>query len=115
MTEAQIHQQVADFLALAIQPPAFFTTFPAGGGGKARGGQLKARGLKAGVPDILLIKHGQAHWIELKTDDGKVSPAQAETGALLMHAGCPLCVCRSVENVQAMLAQWGFALRARAA
>ncbi len=115
MTEAALHRAVADYLAVAIQAPAFWTTFPAGGGGKARGGQLRSRGLKAGVPDVLLIHDGKAHWIELKTDKGRVSPVQAETGALLMAANSPVMVCRSLDQVQSILQHWGFTLRARTA
>ncbi len=118
MTEAALHAQVAAYLALAIQPPSFFTTFPAGHfKGKAVGGRLKGAGLKAGVPDVLLIQGGtgRAFWIELKTDQGRVSPVQAETGALLIAAGSPVAVCRSLDQVQDMLKHWGFALRARAA
>lgn len=116
MTEALLHQQVADYLALAIVAPDWWTTFPAGGGGKARGGQLKARGLKAGVPDVLVIREGgRAFWIELKTDKGRVSSAQVETGAALLRAGSPVAVCRSLDQVQDMLGHWGFALKARAA
>lgn len=117
MTEAILHQQVATYLTLAVRAPDFWTTFPAGGGGKARGGQLKARGLKAGVPDVLLIHGGtgRAHWIELKTERGVVSPMQAEVGAALLGAGSPVAVCRSLDQVQDMLKHWGFELKARAA
>lgn len=117
MTEETLHRMVADYLALAIQAPDWWSTFPMGGGGKARGGKLKASGAKAGIPDVLIIQAGtgKAHWIELKTDKGRVSPAQVNTGACLLVAGCPVAVCRSLDEVQAMLVHWGFTLRAQVA
>jgi hypothetical protein len=115
MTEAALHRSVAEYLTLAIQAPDFFTTFPAGGGGKARGGQLKARGMKAGCPDILIIKDGRAHWAELKTEQGKLSDAQVAAINQLGAAGCPVAVIRSVDAMQRALEHWGFNLKARAA
>jgi hypothetical protein len=108
---------VADYLDLAIAPPSFWTTFPSGGGGKARGGQLKARGLKAGVPDILIIKGdtGQAYWAELKTEKGKLSDAQVAAINVLGAAGCRVAVIRSVDAMQKALTHWGFTLRGRIA
>jgi hypothetical protein len=108
---------VAKYLSLTLQPPHWFSTFPAGGGGKARGGQLKAMGLKAGVPDILIISGftGRANWIELKAPQGTESVAQKETRKALEYARCGTAVCRSIEDVQAALEAWGFNVKARAA
>lgn len=108
--EAALHRAVADYLALAIRPPDFFTTFPAGGGGRVRGGILKAAGLKPGIPDVLLIRGdpGRVYWIELKTDTGRLSPAQRAMRKTLTAAHCPVAVCRSVDEVKGTLWAWGF-------
>lgn len=76
-TEAQFHKQVADYLRVALRPPTVWTTIPAGGGGRVRGAQLKARGLQPGWPDIIIIDRGpNVIGLELKTKTGKQSPEQ---------------------------------------
>ena len=112
VTEKALHKAVAQFLSLALTPPDFFTTFPLGGGGKARGGQLRSVGTKAGIPDILLIRNGRVYWIELKTSRGTLSEQQKATGIDLRAAGSSWCVCRSVEEVEQRLIEWGFQLKA---
>lgn len=110
-TEKQLHLAVAQYLTLALAQPDWFTTFPLGSGGKARGGQLKAAGVKAGTPDILILKAGRAYWIELKTKRGTLSEQQRLMAVDLRNAGCEWCVCRSVEEVEERLINWGFTLR----
>ena len=114
--EEDLHRQVADYLSLAIVPPAWWTTFPSGWfRGKAAAGILKACGLKAGVPDILLIRDGRVYWIELKAEGGYLSAAQKEMRPLLLAAGCQHVICRSIGEIQSALLMWGFRLKARAA
>ncbi len=115
--EEALHVAVANFLRLAIRPPWMWTTFPAGGGGKVRGARLKAAGLRAGMPDILVIGP-QAFavpyepWsvtvplvvgIELKAAKGRLSPAQTDTLKALDACGIPTTECRSVEEVEKAL------------
>lgn len=110
--EQDLQKAVAQFLTLVLtDPQTFWTAFPAGGGGKARGGQLKAMGLKAGVPDVLVIDRARVLWIELKTDAddvagtlrGKLSQAQKGTQEALRMAGCWVITCRSVAEVENVL------------
>lgn len=102
--EQALHEAVARFLDIALPIDAFWTTFPAGGGGKARGGQLKAMGLKAGVPDILIVWQGLAFWIELKAPRGVLSAEQRLVHDRLAFAGCERpAVCRSVDDVERAL------------
>lgn len=115
MTERGLHMAVARLLDAVLAPPAFFSTFPAGGGGKARGGQLKAMGLKDGVPDILIAFAGRSYWIELKTEKGRVSPEQRETHEALRLARHEVAVCRSVDAVMDQLRAWTLPIRGRIA
>lgn len=103
VSEAQIHKSVADYLDAALPRSCFWTTFPAGGGGKVRGAQLKRRGLRAGVPDIMLIWQGQAWFIELKGPKGKLSPDQVATKGDIEDAGARVGLCRNVEEVERFL------------
>lgn len=58
-----------DFIALHI---------PNGGyRSKKEGAKLKLMGVIAGAPDILILKNGITHFIELKKLSGKLSPAQS--------------------------------------
>jgi hypothetical protein len=104
--EKLLHKAVAAYLNAVLPTSVWWTTFPAGGGGVIRGATLKAQGLKAGVPDILIIRHGTAYWIELKAPKGISSGAQIETTRALEWAGCFVAVCRSIDNVRLVLDSW---------
>lgn len=113
--EYTLHCQVADFLDRALPADAWWTTFPAGGGGKVRGARLKRAGLKAGVPDLLVIaRDGQAHWIELKAYTDLSQPQRGMRDTLI-RAGCCWALARSVEGVERALISWGIPLRAKVA
>jgi len=115
MTEAQLHKSVTDWLNLALVEPCWFTTFPAGGGGRIRGANLKGMGLKPGVPDILVLCPRKAPiWIELKTAKGKVSKVQKECHQDLKAAGSVVAVCRTIGEVAEVLRGWQVPLRAAA-
>lgn len=119
--EYALHVSVAQFLhrALSIEDGVWWTTIGHG----AQGNQfrtvqrLRSMGVKAGVPDLLVINQGRALWIELKSKTGDLSDAQKAT-----RADLNLCrgvsgayvweQCRSVECVEASLRYWGVPLRA---
>lgn len=114
--EQRIHKAVAEFLRLALVEPAFFTTFPAGGGGKVRGALLKSMGLLPGMPDILVFwpraKGLGAGGIELKTERGVVSDEQEKCMRRLWAVGAEYAVCRGVAEVEWYLREWRVPLRA---
>lgn len=112
MTEAQLHKAVAQYLAAALPPECVWTTFPAGGGGKVRGAQLKARGLRPGWPDIQLVVGGSFVGIELKTPSGKVDAEQIACHDAIRKAGGYVFVCRSMEGVAAVLRGLGVPIHA---
>src|SRR4051812_46260311 len=92
--EQMFHRQVADFLRVGLGGSAWFTCFPAGGGGKLRGAILASLGLKPGLPDLLVVDGGRALWIELKTAKGSVSPVQKQCHSELLRARSSVAVCR---------------------
>ena len=112
--EQILQRQVADFLTLALPTPdAWFTTIPAGGGGKTRGAILKGMGYKAGTPDMLVIYKWLAPiWLELKSGRTKPSKAQEQCRADLVAAGCCWALCRTLEDVERALRRFGVPLRA---
>lgn len=113
--EQTLHKDVALFLSQGLRSPTFWTTFPAGGGGRLRGAFLKSMGLKAGFPDLLVI-HPQPTGaglgcivlgIELKAGKGRVSPEQIDVHAALTIANARIRVCRSLEDVEAFIRSHG--------
>jgi hypothetical protein len=112
-SENQLHAAVADYLDWMLLPPAFFTTFPAGGYVLPRSGAglLKRKGLKAGFPDIILFYDGRTIGIELKVANNKPTPVQMGTLARLREAGIHCYICRDVDRVQEVLKEEGFPLR----
>lgn len=63
--------------------------------------KLKAEGVKAGVPDLVLPVPAAGFaglYVEMKTKDGRVTPDQAEWHVALQAAGHRVEVCRSIES-----------------
>ena len=106
ISEATLHKQVADYLNMVIRPPAVWTTIAHGGGGRIRGAMLKARGLKRGWPDIIIIAPGpNVLGIELKRSGGGSQTADQRQVETAFH-GCKAwyVLCRSLEEVQVAVA-----------
>lgn len=105
-SELDLHRSVADFLNWMLLPPAVWTTFPAGWTGMRVGaaGRLRACGLKAGMPDILVFHRGFTIGIELKTSINNLSKNQKIMFEKLRNAGVMTYVCRSIDEVYEVLA-----------
>ena len=111
--EQALQRAVAHYLNLALPDDAWFTAFPAGGGGRVRGAILKGMGLKAGVPDILIVWRGRAYWLELKAPGGRLNMAQGVTFHRLWRCDSPAVVARNLDDVWQALTEWGIPSRAR--
>jgi hypothetical protein len=117
--ETALHIACAGWLAMRLIPPTFFTTFPAGGGGRERGRKLKRMGLKPGMPDILIFDRQLAvsvpcplvYGIELKSTDGRVSSDQRTTHGDLRDVGIPVAVVRSLDDLKAALVGWDIPIK----
>lgn len=105
--EQALQIAVAQYLGHALKAPTIWTAFPAGGGGKVRGAFLKAMGLKAGWPDILVMHPLEIHptviGIELKAKAGRISPAQKVVMESFLACKAWYVLCRSVDEVEACL------------
>lgn len=120
--EEVLHIAVAQFLHLALKPPVWWSSIDHGAGkmSRASAGLRKARGVKAGIPDIIILWpegkdlrcHTRVLGIELKAAKGAASPAQKETEAAWHAAMAGYVVCRSLEEVQSALNWCGFPLHA---
>ena len=105
-TEDEFHVAVAGLLEVCLRMPTFYTTFPAGYGrlSKAMAGRLRAKGMRAGMPDILVF-HPSSHsssfviGLELKVKGNSTTAVQRATHALLQTAGVRTYLIRSLNDV----------------
>jgi hypothetical protein len=111
--EDDLQRQVCQFLDVALHPYATYFAVPNGGKRHAReAARMKGLGLRAGVPDIVVISNGYAIFIELKSKRGVMSAAQKEMQRLLEYCACPVLLCRTVADVEEKLGHCGVDLRA---
>ena len=114
-SEHQLQAAVAEFLGFALPPhEAVFCSIPNGGKrAKATAGKLKAEGLQAGAPDLLILWRGRAIGLELKTGKGRLSAPQMAFSMRWTTAGGVYAVARSLEEVAALLDAAGLPLRVK--
>tara|TARA_R100000306_G_scaffold38814_1_gene38551 strand:+ start:747 stop:1142 length:396 start_codon:yes stop_codon:yes gene_type:complete len=48
---------------------------------------LRSKGMRAGFPDLVLIRPPDLVWVELKSEKGRLSPAQKEMHEMLRACG----------------------------
>jgi hypothetical protein len=108
MSEHALQVAVAHMLQVVLDPErTWFSAIDHGAGklSKRSAGMMKARGVKRGLPDIIILTDNIVPLgIELKTDKGKLTPEQREVGNawIKLHAGV-VHVARSLEEVQEIL------------
>ena len=68
--------------------------------------RLKKSGMLPGVTDLVIVKEGRAHFLEVKTEKGKLSGAQLEFRELCKARGAPWAVVRSPEEARRQLEEW---------
>jgi hypothetical protein len=108
-------ETIAKFLDLALPAEAFWTSIDMGPArSKAVGGMRKARGLKAGVPDMVIVYQRTTLWIECKTARGTLSNAQKRVRFALLANGHHYAQARSLEDVIKACAAASIPLRADA-
>ena len=74
----------------------------------ARAARLVASGLRAGVSDLILIgADGRAHFLEIKTPAGRLSPRQKIFAEHCQKMGWPYEVARSVDEALTICKKWG--------
>ena len=71
----------------------------------------KLRGVKAGIPDVLIVHASKTLWLEIK-DGSALSEAQKTTRDALRANGHLWCMCSSMESVQEALVWAQIPLRA---
>lgn len=110
--EAELQAAVCRFLAVAMTPPSRFFFCPNGGNlSRTQAGRFKAMGLTPGVPDLHFIWPGGYGVIELKAAKGRLDDKQVAFLGHVQECGHRWAVCRSVEQVESTLREWGVPLR----
>ena len=105
--EMALHKACAQLLDIRQKQSGFFwTTIGHGGGGKVRGAQLKAMGVKRGVADILICKRDFIAWIELKSPKGVPSPDQMKFHDTVVRFDHFHAVVKSVDDLAFYLRIW---------
>lgn len=106
--EEAIQRAVVERLAWSARPGVAWTHMPAGEvRHPATAGRLKAMGVQAGWPDLLLVIDGRLHGLELKRPGGRVSPAQQAAHVALRAAGATIEVAYGLDEALDVLAEWG--------
>lgn len=112
--EGPIHRQIADALRLELAAPGkvsrqgvtWWSVDMAAYAGNAPGIRT-ARGCIAGVPDIIIVWRGRAHFIEVKAIDGVVSLPQQSVATAILCASGEVGFARDATEAIALLDQWG--------
>lgn len=122
--EQALHRSVVSFLRVVLPKPWVFF-HPANGGSrsKAEAGIFKAMGVRAGIPDLVLLgprelapfglKIPQVVCIEFKAPKGSLSPAQKDTIAALAELGIETHIVRSIDEAEAVLRGLGVPLKGK--
>lgn len=119
--EQALQQQVVAYIDRAL-PGALYFHVPnsSGNRGPRLGGIMKSMGVRAGVPDLVLIlPNGLSAFIELKAGRGKLTEAQEAFRDRAVKLGCLWAEARSLADIEDILTNWfqpfGWALKAKIA
>ena len=97
--EAQIQRTIFEHFKIRSAPGVFAFHPPMGGWrSPVEAKILKGLGVTAGVPDIIAIKDGRTYGLELKAENGKLSPAQIVAHSLLISAGAQVAVADNLDD-----------------
>ena len=110
--EQQIHKAVVQNLAARSMPGVFYF-HPANGGkrGIIEAKIFKSLGVRAGVPDLIVLYRSQVFGLELKATNGRVTPLQRQTLNDMEVAGARTAVAHSLDEALITLECWGILRR----
>lgn len=113
MSEHQLQTGIFAYLRRALPDDAFVSSVDhARKQSQLSGLFQRARGVRAGLPDLVIVHRGRAYWMEVKTDAGSLSDAQRALHVEIRRAGAEVAVVRSIEDAEGWCRTWGVPLRA---
>lgn len=106
--------QASIFSYVRTVAPDVLIFHPANGGlrTKAEAARLKAMGVVAGIPDLVLVfPGGRCAFIEVKTAKGVLSPDQKAMRLRMIRLGISSITARTLGDVRIALREWGVLTR----
>lgn len=114
--EQTLQRDCIDFLRQCAPDGLAWTAInPVPAKSKAVAGISKAMGMRAGIPDLLVVWKGRAIFVEFKAAGGSLSPAQRDCHAGLMLAGALVHTVKSLDEFIDFIITVGVPIRARIA
>lgn len=111
--EASLQVQVMQALDISLPKTAIAFHCPNGGSRNViEATNLKRQGVKAGIPDIIIIYQGRAHGLELKSKNGRLQDSQRAMFPILRDAGMRIEVARTLNEALLMVKQMGIPVSA---
>ena len=112
--EQDIQRAVVQHFHARAEPRVYFF-HPANGGKRSavEGAIFKSLGVRAGVPDLIILKAGQMYCLELKAPKGRLTPSQVITLDRLKHCGATVATAASLDEALFTLECWGILKRNR--
>jgi hypothetical protein len=105
--EQQDQRAAFDHLRRRGVPGAFAFHCPNGARRSAAEARIfKSLGVVAGIPDLLIVHAGHLYCLELKSERGRLSPAQIQTHEQLQRAGAHVAVANGIDAALAQLTAW---------
>ena len=68
-------------------------------------GRQRWAGLLPGAPDLIAVRGGRVVFLEVKTDRGRLRPAQIEAHTALLRQGVEVRMVRGIEDIEDLLKQ----------
>lgn len=114
ISESAVQRQLLDWLAAAL-PDAIVFAVPNGERrDKITGARLKAQGVLAGAPDLVVCHRGVIAFVEVKKDKGRLSEAQKVFRDTCAEHQLPYAVIRGIGDLQVFLDDLGIKTRVSA-
>jgi hypothetical protein len=99
--EQALQRSIVEHLRWCTKSDVWFCHLANGGARTATEGAIfKTLGVRPGAPDLLIVRAGQALFIECKAPGRKLSPAQVECHEALRRAGAQV---ETVDSIDAAL------------
>jgi hypothetical protein len=112
--EDDLQRAVCQYLRWSLPADAEYFAIPNGGLRHGRAAaRLAGQGLRAGIPDLCVVHHGSAYFIELKSAAGALSEVQRQMRRKLEYCGCAVVTCKTLACVENSLIELGIPLRTR--
>lgn len=114
--EEALQRTIMDWCRVALWPPEeggpLVAHIPNGGGrSKAEGGILKAMGVRAGMPDLVVLWRQRHAWAEIKVDKREPTQAQSDCHRDITLCGGIVTIVRSLDDFRGLIDVLGIPTR----